>query len=868
MSARELAEQASRTYLSDPAEARRLATEARSLATAGRDWGAVSAADRVLGRIAGHLDDSRTADLHFRSAARTAERAGDDVGAARARSDLAYVLVRQGRSAAALREIERARPLLAGSEPGELLTTEALVLRSLGRWHEALDVLGRAVDAIRRAGDQHELAVVLANRAVLELVRGELAGAQRDLEESRGLLAGLGDDLHQVILTHNFGYLAALRNQVPEALAHYAAAEAGYARHREVPPELWRDQCELLLASGLAAEAREAAEKAVDAAERRLEAGELAEARLRLAQAQLAEGDPHAAAAHAEAATAAFRLQRRTGWAALSRWVELEARLGLDAASVTDVELRRAAVQLERAGWSSYALDARLQAARCALERGAQRRGLDDLERLRALRRAGGPVWHQHLGWHAEALLRRHRGDRTGALRAAVSGLALVDDYRDSLGATDLRAAASARAAALADLGLHVALDDRRPEVVLQWAERTRAAALLRPSVRPPADPELDAELAQLRQVMSLRREAVQGGRADPALVERQVALERSIRARTRTVSGAAGEPVTRVPPPRRLVEALGDAALVEYANAAGRLYAVTLVAGRLELTELGPVVAVERELHHAFFALRRLVLGSARAQESVEASGERLDDLLVRPLLPQLGDRDLVVVPTDPLHATPWSLLPSCRGRSLTVSPSATVWLEARRRSASGGRTVLVAGPDLEHAESEVAVLSQLHPDAEVLVGSDATAARVLAAMEGADLVHVAAHGRFRGDNPQFSSLELVDGPLTVYDIEQVRRPPLSVVLSACEVGRSSVSVGDELLGLAAAMLSLGVRSLVAPLLLVPDAETEPLMIDLHRELVAGRSPAAALAGAAGRALGRSGADAAAGSAFVSFGA
>jgi len=111
--------------------------------------------------------------------------------------------------------------------------------------------------------------------------------------------------------------------------------------------------------------------------------------------------------------------------------------------------------------------------------------------------------------------------------------------------------------------------------------------------------------------------------------------------------------------------------------------------------------------------------------------------------------------------------------------------------------------------------------------------------------LVHLAAHGGFRSDNPMFSHLSLTDGPLTVYDLERVPRPPSTVVLSACESGLSAVRPGEELLGLTAALLALGTRTVLASMLPVQDAATLELMLDLHRRLAAGRSPAEALAGA-----------------------
>ena len=73
---------------------------------------------------------------------------------------------------------------------------------------------------------------------------------------------------------------------------------------------------------------------------------------------------------------------------------------------------------------------------------------------------------------------------------------------------------------------------------------------------------------------------------------------------------------------------------------------------------------------------------------------------------------------------------------------------------------------------------------DVTVLADSEATAEKVLYALDGAWLGHIAAHGSFRADSPLFSSLHMYDGPLTVYDFEQLHRAPYRLVLSSCDSG------------------------------------------------------------------------------------
>jgi CHAT domain-containing protein len=160
----------------------------------------------------------------------------------------------------------------------------------------------------------------------------------------------------------------------------------------------------------------------------------------------------------------------------------------------------------------------------------------------------------------------------------------------------------------------------------------------------------------------------------------------------------------------------------------------------------------------------------------------------------------------------------------------------------------VLVAGPQLEHAVPEIKALAKLYATPQLLTGAKASVDAVRGALDGAELAHVAAHGRFRADNPQFSALDLADGPLTVYDLERVRRGPRRLVLSACDSGLSAVHAGDELMGLASAVFSLGTSTLIASVVPVADDVTKALMVELHRGMCAGHSPSHALATAQDR--------------------
>jgi CHAT domain-containing protein len=113
-----------------------------------------------------------------------------------------------------------------------------------------------------------------------------------------------------------------------------------------------------------------------------------------------------------------------------------------------------------------------------------------------------------------------------------------------------------------------------------------------------------------------------------------------------------------------------------------------------------------------------------------------------------------------------------------------------------------------------------------------------------------------------------LADGPLTVYDLERLTRPPATVIMSACDSGLSAVRPGEELMGLAAALLSLGTVSVLGSVLPAQDEAALALMSDLHRRLSAGSGLAAALAAAQAAAGDQLDEWTATAAAFVCFGA
>jgi CHAT domain-containing protein len=179
---------------------------------------------------------------------------------------------------------------------------------------------------------------------------------------------------------------------------------------------------------------------------------------------------------------------------------------------------------------------------------------------------------------------------------------------------------------------------------------------------------------------------------------------------------------------------------------------------------------------------------------------------------------------------------------RPLTVARSASSWLRARECSAprSAG---LVSGPDVPRAEEEVMRAAKAWEEVRVLTGPHAVAAEVSGLAAEVDVLHVASHGRHAADNPLFSGLDLVDGPWFGYDIDRLPRVPSTVVLSACELGRSAVRWGAETIGMTVAWLHAGTACVIASPARVDDDVACEVLARTHEGLATGQPPSVALA-------------------------
>jgi len=151
------------------------------------------------------------------------------------------------------------------------------------------------------------------------------------------------------------------------------------------------------------------------------------------------------------------------------------------------------------------------------------------------------------------------------------------------------------------------------------------------------------------------------------------------------------------------------------------------------------------------------------------------------------------------------------------------------------------VPDPLTPYIVHEIEAVSKVLPGPRVFLGSEADADQLRTHGPTSQFVHIATHGHFRRDNPMFSSIQLGDGPLSVYDLYQLRLPAELVTLSGCGTALNVIVEGDELLGLVRGLLYAGARAVLLTLWDAYDRSTADFMKAFYGQLQTGRSKAQA---------------------------
>lgn len=757
-------------------------------------------------------------------------------------SSLAHAEAETGAAAAALARCDAilARTALSGRTRGSVLSQRAMLLMLSGRTGEALTDFTTAIGLLGQAPDY--LGRAHLNRGGVHLRQQAIAAAERDFAAAVPQLVRAELPVEVAMAQHNQGYCRLLAGDLVAAVQLMDAAAPVLAPLSPVHAATCeQDRAEVLMAAGLLDQGRAALDAASDAygsrrLRRRQGEAELAQARA------LVHTEPAEAVAIARAASRHFRAAAAPSMVARAEGVGLVAAVeagGRGSRLIRASRVVEATLLADGVTWDATAV--RLQRARLLLRTADVVAARAELTPLRHGSRA--PISVRLLERDVRADLAAAEGRRGEALKQLRVGLCDLHAWQSSFGSLDLQTGVAGAGTRLGVRGLALAVESRKPAVLFEWSERARMLASRVQPVRAPEDPALVADLTQLRE-MAAAREA--GRRTSP---EREAALRQQVRERAwrRRGSGEVADPVTF----DELRAALGDdSALVAYVVTGCAVVALVVTSTGPTWIDLGHRDELDvlldgllPDLDMAATDLPDAMGTFVRAELATRLA--TIADLLVAPVLEAVGERRVVLTPSGVLSGVPWTLLPGYVARPVTLAQSATAWLARRTTPLRTATAGFVAGPRVARAADEVVAAAKEWASARVLLGAEATASAVSELAESVDVLHVAAHGRHSAENAMFAGLQLVDGPWFGYDIDRLRRVPDVVLLSACEVGRSTVRWGEELIGMTTAWLQAGARCVIASPAAINDQAAYGVLVTVHQQLAAGVDPAAALAAA-----------------------
>jgi CHAT domain-containing protein/tetratricopeptide (TPR) repeat protein len=838
---------------------------------------------RVLGRFEDSVAAMDAAGDLYRSL-------GDEIGWARTRNGWLRSIHRLGRGATALAVADEARCILAERgvwlRAANLTYNTAFVCFELGRYDEALARYDQAAHIYESLGESAEFdaAAMKLNRAVLLADLGNFSAALQLYEEIREVFLRHGRTLGVLKQDWQTALVNVAQGHYTLALQRLRAVLAAMEDAGLDIDAAWvcLGIIECYLSLNQDTEARELAEETIRRFERHGTPTEAATARLYCALAYTRLGDLKRAVALLDEAA---RINADAG---------LIVHLGL-------VMLQQASVHLQDEDWRA-ASEVAGKASALFAERGLTiRTAQADVIRARAAFALGDVLgaetlsksalavsrdrdvpWLAHECEHILGGVAESRGNLHEALHRYGDAVASIERLQSSL-AIELRSNFLADKLRPYEDAIAASLRLSQPHLAFAYLERAKSRALVdylasnlevQLRARQGASQDMMDTLARLREEHAFFYHQLYGygltRRAEEAPKQLDEAtLRAAIQDRERriatlierlaldqmeglTVAPSVANEGTAIP------QVDGGTVLLEYFFRAdgGVAFAIT----EEGLTAI-PLTARPREIQRLVEMWHLNLAATSRAIAShapVEALGKNARGILaslyralIAPVASHLTGRErLIVIPYGPSHAVPFNALYD--GSRFLIEQfevsgclsSHLLRLCADRPHRAGQRALVMAytnGGQLPAVLAEARAVAALLPG-ECYVEEAATRSRLIGAAESHSILHLAAHGEARLDNPAFAHVHLADGQLSTLDVFNLRLHGALVTLSACETGRGIMTQGNELVGLSRGFLYAGASTLVQSLWRVEDDATAELMAQFYRELRAGSTKGAAL--------------------------
>lgn len=866
-----LCEQARKTWRVDTKRALELAGAALAIAERLKDRGALAQSWRTLANALYFCGQNRAAIEAHDKALRLFERLKDEAELARTLSASIQPLILVGEYDRAHQAAERARAIFTRDKNDRRLANLDInlgnILHRQDRFQDALACYGRAYEAYHRFHDVEGMAVALHNSAVSLICLNDFPQALATYQHSRELAERNGMPLLVAQADYNIAYLYFFRGEYSRAIemlreVRQRCSEVGDYYHLALT---YLDQSEIYLELNLSAEAEEMAAEALVQFQKLGMGYEAAKALAFQAIALGQQGKNFAATELFEKARAMFVQEQNQVWPwllDLYRAVILsnEGRL---------FEARRLcaeALEFFRASaMRGKAVLCELLLAQLALRTGdaagAQAQCREVLVRLARLELPALSFQAYYLMGQIEEA----GGQAGGAYQAYQAARLALENLRSSLRGDELKIAFMKNKLevyeALVDLCVRRESDDTAQEA-FEYMELAKSRSLMdlmfsgahALPVHDAGQSELVRKIRHLREELNwyyhrieqenLKNEDLSAGRIEKLQQQARAHESDLLRAlhdlpASETRAGHM-RPTASVAPEALRAALPAGAALVEYFAVRGRFMAALVTKDALRMVPLTPVSRVKSMLRMLEFQLAKFRLRgdyvTTFQKPLLEATQSHLRDLyeeLLAPLRQWWKGEHLVVVPHGILHYLPFHalydgnkyLIDECR---VTYAPSATVYELCHRKAARAGGGSLVLGvpdPQAPFILEEVQAVASNVPAPELFVGERATAEVLREKGAHSSLIHIAAHGTFREDNPMFSRIRLGQSYLSLYDLYNLDLPAELVTLSGCATGVNVVAAGDELLGLVRGLFSAGAQSLLLTLWDVNDKSTAEFM-------------------------------------------
>jgi len=479
-------------------------------------------------------------------------------------------------------------------------------------------------------------------------------------------------------------------------------------------------------------------------------------------------------------------------------------------------------------------------------------------------------AWDRLTFWNIKATLHAEAADHVEALRSIREAIDASEEIYTTLGGSKDRAGWQSKRAELYDRAVKYALSADDPRQAFELAEQARSRILaedivIRSMPCPPAALELLGRLGKLRQRASALQQLGKSG--NPVEADQLNTLGLNDLA-----SDDSGVDVLRLG--RETISVRQDIANTEAALEHQYRLAyrdkLTVVADFAEIVRLiredegmlADARTTKRLVLCEFFVFEErawiFIVRSDHTVPIVKDLGELPETIetpeisdLMAPITEATAPGDVIaLIPHGRLHALPLhnAVLDDVvlvERNPIFYAPSASlIWRRRQTAQASPPlRACVLADPsvDLPFSRPEATMVSEFLQTS-VWAGAAATLQNLRAAIaERPDALHLSCHGWFDESQPMQSGLSLTDASgqealLTAEELKESDFAVRFVVLSACVSGRVSAKPGEEVYGVARALLQAGASSLLATVSDIPDVVGYLLAREFYRGWVVER--------------------------------